>query len=58
MARSSERRCRKPVPLIHAERLGHTLFVLDHTALLVDADQYPLLADLLVELHDAASPNT
>jgi dTDP-4-amino-4,6-dideoxygalactose transaminase len=51
MARCSDRRCRKPVPLIHAEKLGHTLIVLDHTALLVDAEQYPFLAELLIELH-------
>lgn len=53
MARCSERRCRKPVALPHAERMGNTLFVLDHAALLVDPDQYPLLAEALIALHDA-----
>ena len=53
MTRCSERRCRKPASLPHAERIGNTLFVLDHTALLVDADQYPTLAEALIDLHDA-----
>ncbi|GAA5507074.1 DegT/DnrJ/EryC1/StrS family aminotransferase [Novipirellula caenicola] len=43
MARSSERRCRKPVPLDRSEALANEICVLDHRALLIDeADVFEL----------------
>jgi dTDP-4-amino-4,6-dideoxygalactose transaminase len=56
MARCSERRCRQAVPLPHSTRLGESVFVLDHTALLVEPDQLPILSELLIELHDSTCP--
>jgi dTDP-4-amino-4,6-dideoxygalactose transaminase len=50
MARSSPRRCRKPVPLDRAQRIGDTAFVLDHAALLLDDDRHQELGKLLIEL--------
>ncbi len=52
MSRSSERRCRKPVPLERSTEFGETLFVLDHRALLIDSDHHTELGNLLVDLHD------
>ncbi len=50
MGRSSQRRCRKPVPLDRAERIGQTAFVLDHAALMLDDSRQQQLAELLIEL--------
>ena len=50
MARSSERRCRKPFPLENAARLGETVIVLDHAALLLKPDRHAELGTFLVEL--------
>ncbi len=50
MVRSSERRCRKPVALHQSTRLGETIFVLDHAALLIREDRYRELGDMLQQL--------
>ncbi len=50
LANTSERRCRKPVPLDRSRRLGETLLVLDHRALLIDPDQRVGLADAMKSL--------
>ncbi len=50
MSRSSERRCRKPVALERATRLGETVLVLDHAALLLGQDRHQQLGDLLLQL--------
>ncbi|WP_372716544.1 DegT/DnrJ/EryC1/StrS family aminotransferase [Novipirellula sp.] len=47
MARSSERRCRKPVPLDRAETLANQICVLDHRALLIDESDVFELCQLL-----------
>lgn len=43
--RVSEKRCEKPMPLVHAKRWSETLALLDHRALLVAADDVPRLCD-------------
>lgn len=50
MARSSERRCRKPVALEQSSRFGETVFVLDHAALLLPSDRHRELGELLVQV--------
>jgi hypothetical protein len=52
MDRSSERRCRKPVPLPRSKHLGETVFVLDHAALLADDRGRQSLCEALIRLHD------
>jgi dTDP-4-amino-4,6-dideoxygalactose transaminase len=51
-ARVSERRCRKPVPLCEAQQMDQCVFVLDHTALLLEPLQWDALAESLIQLHD------
>ena len=51
MARSSQRRCRKPVGLENAARFGETIFVLDHAALLLDESRHGELGEALLQLH-------
>jgi dTDP-4-amino-4,6-dideoxygalactose transaminase len=46
-AGASDRRCRKPVPLDRSIELSETCMLLDHRALLIEADRYAELADLL-----------
>mgnify|MGYP003663477066 CR=1 FL=1 len=52
MHRSSVRRCRKPGDLPIAEKLGDSVFVLDHRALLIDEPQHAELIEALAALHD------
>lgn len=52
MSRSSERRCRKPFPLQHATKLGKSIVVLDHTALLIPPSQHPELQNHLQQIAD------
>ncbi len=51
-SRCSQRRCRKPVSLPRSTELGETVFVLDHSALLIESSQHSELAQYLTELHD------
>ena len=55
MHRSSERRCRRPVALPNSKLRSECLVVLDHRALLVDPDQYPQLAETLIQIHEKSS---
>ncbi|TWU60430.1 L-glutamine:2-deoxy-scyllo-inosose aminotransferase [Rubripirellula tenax] len=48
MADTSERRCRKPVPLDRSRMLGERLLVLDHRALMIDASDRDELARLML----------
>ncbi|WP_442510120.1 DegT/DnrJ/EryC1/StrS family aminotransferase [Novipirellula sp. SH528] len=50
MGRSSERRCRKPVPLEQAELLANQICVLDHRALLIDEADVSELCQILRKL--------
>ena len=50
--RSSAKRCRKPVELTDAARLSDTLFVIDHSALLIEKDRHDEMIDALALLHD------
>lgn len=52
MSRSSQRRCRKPVPLDVATRMGESAFVLDHSALLLEPDRHHELRQMLASLHE------
>ncbi|MGB7346122.1 MAG: DegT/DnrJ/EryC1/StrS aminotransferase family protein [Pirellulaceae bacterium] len=52
MAASSQRRCRKLMPLTRCQELGETAFVLDHSALLVGPEQHDSLRSCLVKLHN------
>lgn len=55
-SRTSVRRCRKPQALSQAADLGKTLFVLDHSALRLPAEDHRLLAECLIELHESTQP--
>lgn len=48
----SPRRCRKPVPLINSAQMSKTMFVLDHSSLMIEPEQHDELVDALNELHD------
>ncbi len=54
MSRSSDRRCRKPIPLERSKKLGETAFVLDHSALLIDPERHRELGTHLIDLHERA----
>jgi dTDP-4-amino-4,6-dideoxygalactose transaminase len=54
MSRCSPRRCRKPVDTPVATELGQTLFLLDHTALLIEPQRHAELADYLIRIHQAS----
>lgn len=49
-AQTSDRRCRKPVPLNRSIELSETCHVIDHRALLVEPEKYPELAAALGQL--------
>lgn len=51
MHRVSERRCRRPSSLPHAEAAGERICVLDHRALMLSADHHQQLLDALIRLH-------
>ncbi len=55
MSGSSERRCRKPMALTRSSELGERAFVLDHSALLIEPDQYDNLKAALIQLHEATA---
>ncbi|NNE00677.1 MAG: DegT/DnrJ/EryC1/StrS aminotransferase family protein [Pirellulaceae bacterium] len=50
MSVSSDRRCRKPMCLTHADRVGDRAIVLDHSALLLEPEQHSELGENLLEL--------
>ncbi len=51
LAKTSDRRCRKPVPCPLANQFGDSLFVLDHRALLVSEERFGELIDAMDELY-------
>ncbi len=52
--RLSDKRCRKPKPLVRSELLSNRLFVLDHQALMIEPHDYPALGAALSQVHDAS----